>query len=195
VSAEPIVVAAPRIRAVFEKAADRWIHRIELTNDKGTPIVILRSMEGAVDETWPLSPAIQHLESHAQPDGTSSAIGLGMSGRNHWSLSCRALPHSSADASGPWFWYLQFEIACRFYEMFDRLGSAYHVVPEARVSAFPNRLTYRCRDGEWGAATTNPASIRDVNQTLRIDVFGGSDRVVPNTIQWLYQFNRVRISI
>jgi hypothetical protein len=192
VSGAPVIVEAPLIRAVFEPADDRWTHRIELTSDSRPPVVIMRSLEGTSDDPRPPSPVIQHLEFQVERDGTPAAMGIGNSGRIHWSLACRAVPlGSSATSSGSRFWYLLFEVACRTAEAFPRVGTCYHILPEISVQQHPQYLNYRCAEGEWSAGS-NSAVLSNANQTLRMDVFAELNGLFPQTIQWSYAINRTR---
>jgi hypothetical protein len=190
VSAAPIIVEAPLIRAVFERADDRWTHRIELTPDSRPPVAIMRSLEGASDDPCPPSPVIQHVEFQVERDGTPAAMGVGNSGRIHWSLSCRAVPQRSTTSTGPWFWYLLFEVACRANEAFPRVGTCYRILPEISVQQYPEYLIYSSAEDKWSAGS-NSTVLSNANQTLRMDVFGELNGLLPQTVQWSYVINRV----
>lgn len=180
-SGAAIVVDAGRVRAVFERHGDRWSHTIEFTSDNREPLVIMKAIEGTPEEEWPASPAIQELHCQTQSDGTVAAMGVGMAGRSHWSLSCRALFTDKQRTVG----VLHFDMACRVKERFQRLGSSYRILPEATAHEFKNGLHYRAQLAEWMIAG-NAECIRDANQTVHIDVLGITDDAAPRTVSWGY---------
>jgi hypothetical protein len=115
VSAAERVIAAERLRVVFRKTGDRWSHMIERLVDADWH-AILTSFEGVAGDNRPPSPALQELELQDE-----SALGVGMSGRNHWSMSVTARAGE-----------LTFDIACRLREEAS-VGSTYTVAQGIEV--------------------------------------------------------------
>jgi hypothetical protein len=83
---------------------------------------------------------------------------------------------------------LTFHIACRVGEEFERIGSCYHIVPESTVREFEKGLHYCSGRSQWMVAS-NVETIRDANQTLRMDIFGIGEQAVPRTVEWGYLIN------
>jgi hypothetical protein len=189
VSGESVVIKAAGIRAVFQRENERWGHCIELSSDSGGHNLVMRSLEGQADDVWPPSPVIQQLEVDVQDGVIKSAMGIGMSGPVHWSLSCYAAPHPVAKSSHEQC--LIFEAACRLRGAFERVGTCYSVVPEIVAREGDQAVMYRCSVGQW-CATAGAGVISNMNQTLRIDVFDDETDPSPRTVRWAYAINRVR---
>ncbi len=71
-------------RVKFDRQEDRFGHELQWLHD-GRCVPLLRSHDGLHGD-WPTSPPLQQvsLERHADGD---VVLGVGMSGRNHWSAS------------------------------------------------------------------------------------------------------------
>jgi hypothetical protein len=189
VSAEAILVEATGLRAVFQRIDDRWVHLIELTDDTLVEgVVVMRSIEGKDDEPWPPSPPIQQLHTQQDSDGTIAVMGIGMSGRSHWSFSCRTeLIGSFGKGEAR---YLKLDVACRVQQEFERVGSCYHVLPEVNPLEKSPRVYYQIAMGEWCVTASGVDRICDANQTLRMDCFGDHNSPFPQTVQWSYRIAR-----
>ena len=81
---------------------------------------------------------------------------------------------------------LVFDVACRASGEFQRISACYHIVPEVSVAESPQRLHYRSRDRQWSVAARNIDSLRNANQTLRMDMFGAGELPLARTVQWQY---------
>lgn len=94
------------LRVEFFREADRYAHRVLAVSAHRQSVELLRSIEGAPDEEWPQSPALQALNvDQVVHDGGPAAL-IGMSGRSHWSLSVERRPETGGAA-------LWFDAACR----------------------------------------------------------------------------------
>ena len=168
------------MRTVFQWADDRWSHHIE--HDAVEPCsIIMRSIEGAPVEFWPPSPVIQELQFQIEPDGTPAAMGVGMSGGSHWSFSCRGC----SELNRPDVRWLLFDVACRTHTEFERIGSCYRICPEVTSNDHETGLLFRSMSGNW-RIQASAEYVCVANQTLRMDIFGRGELMLPRTIQWFY---------
>ncbi len=130
VAAQPIaLIEAGGLRVCFDKASGRVRHSIWTVGD-GNADLVLESVEDAEDDDvdGPAAPSVPVLgEVHIQSfdDGRQVALLIGMSGRDHWSMSVAADPSTGQ---------LSFDVACRIHSEATRPGSVYRVVPPATVS-------------------------------------------------------------
>ncbi len=166
--------AAVRVGLSFHWRNDRYEHRLVLI-DGDLRSVLLASCEGADQEFWPPSPALQQLTVHQDGRGRPCVLLLGMAGKSHWSLSV-------AQDKGA----LLFDAACRVQERPARLGSSYRVTRPSRwspagrlhvpvehatlevvVDAAPEDGVARRKAGDGGLAITPLAEIKEVPATIR----------------------------
>ena len=103
----------------FERQGDRYAHKI-LRVDGTTERMLLTSLEGGADESWPPSPPLQQLHVEERPGGLVIAFLVGMAGSSHWSLSC------SLDAESR---RIEFDVAVRLKTVPGWLGSRYRFAP------------------------------------------------------------------
>lgn len=73
------------LKLVFEHQADRWVHRLVLT-DEETETIVLQSLEGNAEQLWPPSPPLQDASHHSLATG-EAVLAVGMAGKSHWSAS------------------------------------------------------------------------------------------------------------
>ncbi len=105
-----------RLRVQFQRVEDRYAHSIWLDDDQ-----VLQSLEGDAGQIWPASPPIQQLSLEDQGSATV-ALGLGMAGISHWSLS--VAPQETG---------FLFDVACRLLgpdPQAGQLGSSYRLNPD-----------------------------------------------------------------
>jgi hypothetical protein len=116
------------LRVDFDRAGDRWRHRVALVLPEGSsvvsPVLLLESQEGSSDEDWPASPPLQAISIEERPRKLPSALLLGMAGSSHWSAAIEQHPAEKK---------LRFDIACRTTERPANLGSRYRLAPRVDV--------------------------------------------------------------
>jgi len=166
--------AAVRVGLSFHWRNDRYEHRLELIEGDRRS-VLLASCEGADQEFWPPSPALQQLTFQQDGQGRPCVLLLGMAGKSHWSLSVEQDEKA-----------LIFDAACRVQERPARLGSSYRGArpsrwcPAGRLHVPVEQATLEivvdsapeggvaCREaGDGGLAITPLAEIKDVPATIR----------------------------
>lgn len=121
----------------FRQQGDRIAHRVIVVDADGEHAV-LESLEGAGDQPWPPSPALQALNRDqllAAGAGANVAAALvGMSGRSHWSLGIEPETRDGRPA-------LLFDAACRVKQSAAAtVGSTYRVLVDAQQ---PDSATLR----------------------------------------------------
>lgn len=138
------------LRVAFAKLGDRWQHTVHFVRE-GNDRVAGTSLEGSPEESWPPSPPLQSI-SLETIDGRQVALGVGMAGTCHWSLSVEPV----ADAAA-----FVFDWACRVDRLPQWLGSTYEVAGPIRfmplaidgVSASYNRTA------DWVTLQPAPAKV------------------------------------
>ncbi|MGE0760939.1 MAG: hypothetical protein AB7O38_28265 [Pirellulaceae bacterium] len=106
-SDRPPVVLACRLDAPlqvrFRWLGDRFRHDVESVSGERRALMLVsdEGLEGARELS---TPALQQLHCEDRPDGVRVALLVGMSGRDHWSLSVEALSDGRT---------LTFDAACR----------------------------------------------------------------------------------
>ncbi len=158
------------LQVTFERACDRYVHRIEVQDDNG-PVCVLCSTEGNSDERWPASPPIQEVHLEDRPDGSRVALCVGMSGTSHWSLSALL----AADAQTA-----TFDVACRLRDMPETLGSEYEVTDPA----WADRIAVTTLDDP------SPTTLLRRNSQLLLSP-STVGHTMPQTQQWRYTFSIV----
>jgi hypothetical protein len=118
------------LRVDFDRAGDRWRHRVSLTLPEGSPVIspvlLFESQEGSSDEDWPASPPLQFVSIEARPKKPPVALLMGMAGGSHWSASIEQYPGEQT---------LRFDVACRASSRPGGLGSLYRL--GSRVEVMP----------------------------------------------------------
>jgi len=186
--ADPLIIEAAGLRAVFTRHADRWHHHVEIQADSKWPVV-LRSVEGAPEEDFPPSPAIQELHPHVDADTGLVVLGVGMSGGNHWSLVCKTNA-SQQDGTHQ----LAFSFACRSRHPPARIGNTYAVLHQTLFALHEDTMQLVSCPGSIAVATTDVAGITEVNQQLRLDQFPAqiaANDAKPKTWQWSYTIRTI----
>lgn len=116
------------LRVDFDRAGDRWRHRVLLVVPEGTgvvgPVLLLESLEGTSEHDWPVSPPLQFVSIETRPKKPPVALLMGMSGDGHWSASIEQLPAERT---------IRFDIACRAKSRPENLGSRYRLAPRAAL--------------------------------------------------------------
>ena len=126
------------LRVDFDRAHDRWLHRIFLVVPAGSdivgPVLLLESVEATAEDDWPISPPLQFVSIETRPKKLPVALLMGMSGDGHWSASIEQLPAELT---------LRFDIACRAKSRPENLGSRYRIGPRVEGSQERERIDLR----------------------------------------------------
>jgi hypothetical protein len=110
------------LRVEFEWIKDRFAHRVlAFVDDSWVPL--MQSVEGDDENLWPPSPALQQLSIEPRTNDKRAALAVGMSGRSHYSISV------DADQITP---SLNYDVACRYTEQPEFIGSSYRLLGEAK---------------------------------------------------------------
>ena len=186
--ADPLIIEAACLRAVFTWHADRWHHRVEIQAGSKW-LVVLRSVEGVPEEDLPPSPAIQELHPHVDADVGLAVLGVGMSGGNHWSLVCKTHV-SPQDGAGQ----LAFSFACRSRHPPVRIGNTYEATQQTRFTLQEDTMQLVSSPGSMVVATTDVDGITAVNQQLCLEQFparNSTKETKPRTWQWAYTIQTI----
>ena len=169
----------------FVHAGDRFEHHLIATGGARS-IEMLCSLEGTPQEAWPASPPLQQIHPQATATGEPLALGVGMAGRSHWSLSARLDEQQG---------FVEFDVACRASESPPRLASSYRLCDGVRAEAH-QRGVQLSRDGlVWqiepsGEAGRPAAQIELLDQHITIHPTG-NEASYPATVCWRYVVRRV----
>lgn len=187
------LAAATFLRVDFDRAHDRWKHRVSLVLPEGSgivsPLLLLESIEGNSQEDWPASPPLQFVSIETRPKKPPVALLMGMAGSSHWSASIEQYP---AERS------LRFDIACRAKSQPVNLGSRYRLAPRVQLQAAedesaPIRFTAAGIDFEFLGETNQDSPLpllRAENQELRVH-FGEPAGSESQTYRWVYRLAAV----
>lgn len=168
----------------FRWTGDRYQHAISLANGHHVT-TLLESIEGCGDEAFPPSPPIQQITHHDIGSTGSVLLGIGMAGRNHWSLSVQANPDPVA---------LEFDVACRVAGdgAIGRLTSSYQATSsilrgsDRDVVVQHTQSPICCRIDPHPARDTAGAEVEIDGTAARLEAIVG--RVMePTTIRWRYR--------
>ena len=109
----------------FSKPNDRFEHSFCI-GIGATWVAILNSYVNDPLASWPTDPAIQQLvvESIGQDPFPDVALGVGMSGKGHWSLAAQWMGRSESHRA------FQFDYACKIQPPVGFLGSTYAIPQE-----------------------------------------------------------------
>lgn len=182
-SSSQVIVASGRLRGVFVRRDDRWGHRLEWCIEGGRSTPLLESVEGSPGELASPSPPVQEIQMHQSPDGLAAALGVGMAGRNHWSLTVTPACRAHRNPLDDW---LAFGLACRVRERVPELQSAYRIIPPMQLTQWDARtveivgtgLRLRVHSAERLVATEGG---------LVIVVATEPSRPTPYTQNWSYE--------
>ncbi len=117
------------LAVVFQRRGDRVEHQVRVNvggraEQTAAGIedwrVVARSIEGSESQAWPPSPPVQELHLETQPNHGRVALGVGMAGRSHWSISMAA-PRQEE---------IVCEVACRLHAPAGWLGSRFTLEPD-----------------------------------------------------------------
>jgi len=118
----PLIIETPAsaagvLRVEFTRTSDRYSHHIFVVRG-GSAQLVLSSEEGTPEDYWPPGPPLQQL-SIEDRGPLQVALGVGMAGSSHWSMSVETSPAQ-----------LIFDVACRKREEPQWLGSKYTATAE-----------------------------------------------------------------
>lgn len=176
------------LRVDFDRAVDRWRHRISLIMPEGTgvvsPVLLLESVEGTSEHDWPVSPPLQGISVETRPKKLPVALLVGVSGDGHWSASVEQL---AAERT------LRFDIACRAKSRPESLGSRYRLAPRTALQRFDAEaravsFTAAGQTFELRAETghdSSPPMLRLHDSELQIH-FGEPVSDAATTYRWIY---------
>jgi hypothetical protein len=177
------------LRVDFDRAHDRWKHRVSLDLPAGSslvsPVLLFESSEGTSEDDWPISPPLQFVSIETRPKKLPVALLMGMAGGSHWSASIEQHPAEQM---------LRFDIACRAGSRPEQLGSRYRFGPRVELmnaEEGPDRVRFLAGglafeiSGEQGKDFPLPAITLD-DRELRIH-FGEPTTDQRQTYRWLYR--------
>ena len=103
------------LRATLAWVDDRFVQQIDWVAGNQA-FRLMESVEGAADDAWPPSPALQQMSVENRSQNRQVALMVGMAGQNHWSVSIENDPQERK---------LTFDVACRIAEESSKLGTQY----------------------------------------------------------------------
>lgn len=181
---EPIILTGGGLQVRFQFVGDRFVHTIAAFDDERlTPLAA--SIEGAPEEEWPASPAIQEVNTQ-HPGENPLAMLMGQTVQGYWSVTIELNP-----ATGR----AEFDVACRVKSA-PTLGSSYRTVVTPQPTAEGTRLEVGDVVVEVTSLGTDAAA--DSGPELVCDDEGFSvichDSPVkfPQTLRWRYAIIRVK---
>ena len=175
-------VSTPQLKVVFSKSTDnpdRWSHQILLIHD-GKETVLLTSVEGSDQQTWPPSAPLQDISHHDLETG-EAILGVGMAGKSHWSASVSVEDNAA----------IFFDMACLIKTENATVGSEYRVADgvdvktdgeELRLQTEGSTITLRCHHPQ--------------NQRTKFAAEGSKLAVLPDvetksltgSVRWCFRF-------
>ena len=122
---ESLAVNGMRLRALFRRQGDLFLHSIErpIERDAATPLLeacLTRGTVGAVPPPW------QELVRHRLPDGREALLLTGAGDGRYWSLSVEALRRDGRSL-------LAFDVATRGGAAQGRPALGYRLAPATRI--------------------------------------------------------------
>lgn len=137
-----------RLELTLNWLGDRYGQLLTVVGPSGGRRVVLESCEGSADEPCPPSPPLQQILLHTTVTQSPAALGVGMAGTSHWSVSIEADPQVPR---------IVWDVACRCQ------------APAA------GRLTSTFRTAETHSAETHPADPETASnpQPVPLDVPDG----------------------
>lgn len=189
-----IELSAGDAAVLFTKSQDRYEHRLVVRCGQSR-VSLMQSILRDASASWPTDPAIQQLV--LEPIGCAKfpqvALGVGMSGKGHWSLASQWL-----EGSNPLESVIEFDYACKQQPPVEFLGSTYQIADLSGVLSL-NRVDSkdRCWTGwfeDVGAGVEFKLSVEvlqgqlewkaDTRQ-LQITPHGSFEK--PSTLRWCYR--------
>jgi len=134
-----------RVEVQFVWNHDRYLQRVYIEGQLAG-----HSVEGTVDDAWPVSPPLQQI-SLQQIDGRPAVLGVGSAGRSHWSLSAVACAERASAVC--------LELACRCAGNPEFLGSTYQLSTRGNIEAI-DAVVVRAKDRITIEARTSPSATR-----------------------------------
>jgi hypothetical protein len=177
------------LRVDFDRAHDRWRHRVFLVVPEGSnivgPVLLLESLEGTSAEDWPISPPLQFVSIETRPKKLPVALLMGMSGDGHWSASIEQLPAERT---------IRFDIACRAKSRPENLGSRYRIGPRLESQTGNNEsssLQFSVGGLQFelngDAAKDSPLPIVESSDNELQILFGEPVTDAAQTYRWVYR--------
>ncbi|MFO0916340.1 MAG: hypothetical protein U0795_25505 [Pirellulales bacterium] len=93
-----------RLELTLTWLGDRYGQRLVVINELGERCEVAESCEGTADDLWPPAPPLQQVLMHTIADQVPAALGVGMAGTSHWSVSIEADPREPR---------IVWDVACR----------------------------------------------------------------------------------
>ncbi|MEC9003189.1 MAG: hypothetical protein VX644_07430 [Planctomycetota bacterium] len=168
------------LRVTLEWHEDRYHHRIErVTGNLVTPLAEAPQTAMAADEYE--QPVLQQLAVESRGVDRYVALGVGMSGQSHWSMSIETVPESRK---------IIFDIACRLTEPVANLCSCYQlaapVTEVAPTHCELNVLGHPCRIEVDTTAQSEILQLKYEADLLQL-IPQISPADMPQTVRWRYR--------
>ena len=165
-----------------DRTADRYSSKILANAGRGFHVV-LRSIEGSNQDSAPPSPPIQQAVLDEIGADQKAILGVGMSGKSHWSSSV----HWDQAAS-----QMVFDIACRCNETINWLGSTYECCEDSHVEMPLQGVLLRKHDQTVATLVALDNCVLSIlDQRIQIIANLAGSEKLPRTIRWQYA---IRIS-
>ena len=168
------------LRVTLEWHQDRYHHCIErVTGDLVTRLA--ESSQATTAPSDPEQPVLQQLTVEARGTDRYVALGVGMSGQSHWSMSIETVAESRT---------IIFDIACRLTEPIASLGSCYQLAAPV-INVEPthceiNLLGHPCRIEVDTTAQSEILQLKcEADQLQLIPRISPED--MPQTVRWRYR--------
>ncbi|MDE0736087.1 MAG: hypothetical protein OSB47_09705 [Pirellulaceae bacterium] len=168
------------LRVTLEWHQDRYHHYIErVTGDLVTRLA--ESPQLNMTPGDPEQPVLQQLAVESRGIDRYVALGVGMSGQSHWSMSIETVPESRT---------IIFDIACRLTEPITSLGSCYQLAaPVTDIEATHceiNLLGHPCRIEVDTTAQSEILELKcEARQLQLVPQISPGD--MPQTVRWRYR--------
>jgi hypothetical protein len=168
------------LRVTFLWHRDRFAHTIAAC-DGDRLVPLLASTEGAEQDDWPPSPALQQLSIEDRGGGNCVALLVGMAGTSHWSVSAETQPDARR---------IEFDVACRIRQTPPQLVSAYRtiVAPPSLLESASMMLEVsgeRCRL-QCELAGDHPVATLESRPDGVAIVPAREKGTLPTTVRWKY---------
>jgi hypothetical protein len=127
------------VRVGFRRIGDRFAHTLYGVLG-GESLAIVKSVDDADDQGWPLSIPVQELREANDAEGKPTILLMGAAAAGHWSASVAIAQRGDRDP------YLAFDVAVRLARPATYLGVAYDVDDQSRWVDLPGALAIAQRD-------------------------------------------------
>jgi hypothetical protein len=165
-----------------DRTTDRYSSKI-LANSGSGFHAVLRSIEGSNQDSAPPSPPIQQAVLDEIGTDQKAILGVGMSGKSHWSSSV----HWDQAAS-----QMVFDIACRCNENINWLGSSYECCEDSQVEMQPQGVLLRKHNQTIATLVAlDHCALSILDHRIQIIANLAGSEKLPRTIRWQYA---IRIS-